>query len=184
MFQQQKPVPGTIYTHFKEGKKYQIVTVATNTETEEEMVVYQALYGDFRVYVRPLSMFLEKLDKNKYPDAEQLYRFEIEMKGEAGHQKDIKIQESVNSTESVNPQETDNRQEEIHPKFRAFLDAETTNERLAILRDMREILDDTMINSIAVVMDVNVKEGRLDDRYDELLHCIQVKQQYETNRFR
>lgn len=63
------------YRHFK-GNLYKVIEIAKNTETNEMMVVYQALYGDYGIFVRPLDMFLSKVDKEKYPDATQEYRYE------------------------------------------------------------------------------------------------------------
>ena len=68
-------MPGDFYRHFK-GKIYQIRELAKHSETGEDMVVYQGMYPPFQVWVRPLSMFLDSVDHEKYPECRQQYRFE------------------------------------------------------------------------------------------------------------
>ena len=67
--------PGDIVRHFK-GNKYEILHIAKDSETLEDVVVYRALYGEGGVWVRPLAMFCSPVDREKYPDAAQAYRFE------------------------------------------------------------------------------------------------------------
>lgn len=52
-----------IYRHYK-GKDYKVIGIARHSETLEELVVYQCLYGDFSLWVRPASMFLETINMN------------------------------------------------------------------------------------------------------------------------
>ena len=70
------PKAGEVYRHFK-GNLYKVICEARHSETEEKMVVYQALYGDYQIYVRPFSSFISAVDYNKYPDATQSMRFEL-----------------------------------------------------------------------------------------------------------
>ena len=67
--------PGDVVRHFK-GNQYEILHIALDSETMEKMVVYRALYGERGVWVRPLEMFLSPVDREKYPEARQTYRFE------------------------------------------------------------------------------------------------------------
>ena len=67
----------TIYRHFK-GDLYLVMDIVIHSETKEKMVLYKGLYGDCLTYVRPLEMFLSKVDKEKYPNVKQEYRFELQ----------------------------------------------------------------------------------------------------------
>lgn len=66
-----------IYRHFK-GDYYLVLNICKHSETNEECVIYQSLYGNGEIWVRPLNLFLSKVDKDKYPNVTQEYRFELQ----------------------------------------------------------------------------------------------------------
>ena len=180
------PKPGELYKHFK-NRLYQIITVAIHSENQEKMVVYQALYGDFKTYVRPLSMFVSEVDKIKYPDVQQKYRFErvilneeIETEAEdtlirkeiseiMKQSKDVEL-----SNEKVN--------EDVNPILLDFLEADSYDEKLIILKSNQENINDHLLSDMAASMDCTVEEGNIEDRLNGLIFCLQTFARFENNR--
>lgn len=205
---ERRPKPGEIYRHFK-NNLYQIVTIATHSETREELVIYQALYGDFGVYARPLSMFVSEVDHVKYPEAAQKYRFELVEKKtlpdeSAVNKPKVNVTRSCDTdrepkTKAVaatrerrsqfarNPMEMAKKAEEsmMNPKIMEFLEAESMEEKYNILTSMRDELTDGMIDTMAVAIDVVIQEGPIEKRFEDLKYTIRTRQQYEfANRLR
>ena len=185
------PKPHEIYKHFK-GNLYQIVAIAEHTETGESLVIYQAMYGDFKIYARPLKMFLSPVDKTKYPDANQEFRFELQGAGGDSHSREREMLQNV--TESVTVVEetvvtvakvTETTEEpDIDPSVLEFLDADSYEDRLNILAALHHRITDEMITTMAIACDVEVEDGDTEKRYVSLRNCLLTLERYECNRLR
>ncbi len=203
---QGNPKPGELYLHFKK-KLYQIITIAEHSETHEPLVIYQALYGTFQAYARPLAMFISPVDTEKYPDAGQAYRFQLVMPEQISNENkesdakngtaqlpdnfqlcdntvNVGNTENIGITENNENTEKGQQEASAEEKLMAFFDADTMDEKYKILLEMRNDVDDRMINNMAVVLDVVIDEGPLDQRYEELKTCIRTFRRYETTRLR
>lgn len=183
------PKPGQIYRHFK-GNLYQIVTIARHSETLEALVIYQALYGDYQVYARPLHMFMSELDREKYSDVKQRERFELirtaneitadEMNGQPEYA-EYTEQPKVNETgETVQEQAV----VKLDAGVEEFLDAGSFEERLRIFTGMQHRLTEEMINIMAVSMDTEVVEGTLEGKIASLKNYLLMQVKYECSRVR
>lgn len=218
------PKPQEMYRHFK-GNIYQIRCLARHSETGELMVVYQAMYDTFQIYVRPLTMFMEEVDSAKYPDVKQKYRFELlqdmeltmpvqvqspeptdaskeqkfsersetmEEKSFSGSAEAFKEQkfsersEISERKESESAEQTAEADEQVHidPLVMDFLDANTYEQRLNILAAIRHRVTDDMINTMAAAVELEIKSGDVEERYEELRRCLLTFEKYECNRLR
>lgn len=206
----ENPKPFEQYMHFK-GKKYQIIAVARHSENDEKYVVYQQLYAPFEVYVRPLDMFMSKVDTQKYPNVEQTYRFEkidnadnIKIEDTCvGDNKDqqeavnteTKSEEKAglentfeNNDSTLKTQESEGNIDEIpgiDPDVMEFLDAKSYDQKLLILSGLHRKITDDMINIMAVSLDTEVKESDdIEKRYTELKNSLIMMERFECNRLR
>ncbi|MGN1315411.1 MAG: DUF1653 domain-containing protein [Lachnospiraceae bacterium] len=180
-----RPQINEIYRHFK-GNLYKIITLAKDSETDEEMVVYQALYGEYPIFVRSLAMFCEELDKKRYPGAEQKYRFEpvhqlVNMDWE---EREILPEDRAQSLEKKEGSKPEDKSKEpkLDPLLEAFLDADSYRERLNILRGLEHRITQEMINTMAIVLDLDIPEGELEKRYQALENSILTLEKYECIR--
>lgn len=190
------PKTGEFYRHFK-NKLYQIVAIAEHSEDGKQLVIYQALYGTFKVYARPLEMFVSEVDHEKYPEVTQKYRFERVELGES-ELTDAGVSVSNVAVESMIP--VQNCQDETVPVREAeeeydegmspepglleFLDESDWDMKYNILVSLRDKMTDKLVDDLAVVLDVVIPDGPLDKRYEQLKICLRTRQKYESQHLR
>ena len=146
--------PGEYYRHFKD-RLYQVMAVARHAGTDEKMVVYQAMYGDEEIWVRPYSEFVGEVDREKYPDAVQKYRFEKE-----------------------------EPPTEANPMLLRFLDARTMRDKLELFQAWQGYEDENLMESIAASLDIGLSSGSAQDKYRQILNCLKTMEHFEVDRFR
>ena len=193
------PKPHEIYKHFK-GNLYQIVTIAQHSETGEQLVIYQAMYGDFKIYARPLAMFTSEVDKVKYPEVQQRFRFELQG---ADADRQIRETDEVNGGQTTTQAvptataqdaaiwtaqpasvETQPEEPELDPWVLEFLDADSYEQKLNILAGLHHRITDEMITTMAIACDIEVNDGETEERYEELKNCLLTMEKFECNRLR
>ena len=153
------PKQGECYRHFK-GNFYQVMAVAKHSETMEEVVVYQCKpeglseddLKDEPVFVRPLEMFLSRVDRNKYPDADQEFRFELQQSSE----------------ESV--------------LISKFLELKDLKEKIQFLQQEKLNVTRGFLLAVSHSHDFVLGEGGLEEQYQSAIHYLKTVIKYEGGR--
>lgn len=195
------PKQGEIYRHYK-GNLYQITAVALHTETEEKMVVYQALYGDFKYYVRPLEMFMEQVKiEDKFINRFELVNMNNNKENDICYNKKNDVHyieknnlenKKENSSDQViifnykEDEDTEDEKENLSCDLMGFLDAKTYTEKMNILKEMRVNgdLDEHILRNCALSIDCIVDENGIDEQYHSIMNCLNMLSKYECTRFR
>ncbi len=186
--------PGEFYRHFK-NRYYQVIAVALHSETGEPMVVYQALYGDFQIYVRPYDLFVSEVDHEKYPEVSQRYRFE-RVYPDHGANGDLGTWKTVGRTddtafvengESVGRDDFAGRTErdpEPNPDLLAFLDADDYASRMECLQRLEKTASQSDIDSICVALDIHVHPGEIWSQIAQIRKNLSLQEHYDGSRLR
>ncbi len=164
------PRPGQIYRHFK-GNIYRIITIATHTETGERFVIYKREDQEDQSYARPLDMFMSEVDRKKYPQVREKYRFTLcseDVLSDLG----IDVGNHPASSEG-----------ELDPLLEAFLDASSISDKLDRFYEMRKVADDAMLSYVAASLDMEIA-GDTQEKYDEILRALKAREKYESSRLR
>ena len=168
------PKPGEFYRHFK-NNLYQVLAVAEHTETGELMVVYQALYGNFRIYVRPLSSFCSEVDREKYPAASQKMRFQkVELEGEAPEGRETAFKEEAGEESGSGP----------HPLLMQFLDAEDTDGQIGVLTRMKGKITQQELDSIYLSLDMAPVTGDVNQQLLGIIRTLETRKKFDGSRLR
>jgi len=196
------PRPGEFYRHFKD-RLYQIIAVAYDAETEQQVVVYQALYGDYRVWVRPLENFLSRTDREKYPEASQEWRFERVQPAEAAPRQEAAPASSEKTVTPAAPELKEGPAQDVSAPAEpapavpavedgrtgtqvllAFLDAETREEKKAVLVSGMARLTQRELDSIYMALDMPAQEGDVRSQVSGILSWMKTQERYESSRLR
>ncbi|HPU62804.1 MAG TPA: DUF1653 domain-containing protein [Mobilitalea sp.] len=182
------PGPGEIF-YLTKDKPYQVITIGIHKETCENMVIYQALFDDFKTYVLPVSKFLSEFqqdckDENtgiKEPEKVSACNMADNASVKTGGNENypVKNDEKINETENF--EYTD---EKINEILLSFLDAKSYSKKLEIVTTHIKAMDDRLINNMAASLDCTVNDGPLEKRLQELIYCLKQMSRFEDRRLR
>ncbi|MBO5197282.1 MAG: hypothetical protein J6B85_01995 [Lachnospiraceae bacterium] len=173
------PATGEFYRD-KSGGLYQVLLTAVNTIDRGRMVVYQELKGEYTVYALAEELFLAGYTKSGVqPDAGE--KESVSSRTAAVGERTKALGEAAVVLEKAVEERPD---QAVHTGLLEFLDARSYQEKLEILRGMRNQLDEQALNGIGVCLDIAVDDKSMEEKYAVIVNYLKTQIRFEDRRLR
>lgn len=163
-----------LFFHKETGAPVQITASAQTKPTYQEVICYQELTDPYDYYVMEKSQFFAEYVK-EFAELPLVGRKQIEKKEDLPDK-----QPRISKGEVMVAEEPEDPERETIQMMLAFLDAESPHEKIRILEDMKENLDDHILNNLAVSLDLSLNDGA--DGYEIIMSELRMRERYEGNR--
>ncbi len=162
-----------IFYHKITGAPVQIIARAQTKPTYQEVICYQELMEPYDHFVMEKRQFFAEYVK-EFPELPLTGKMTIEKK------QDLPDKQPRISKGEVLQEEEETQQDPKMAKLLAFLDADTYQKKMKCLEEMKEDLDEHMLNNIAVSLDLTLEDGV--DGYEFIMSELKIREKYESNR--
>lgn len=163
-----------LFYHKETGVPVQIIARAQTKPTYQEVVCYQELTTPYDYFVMEKRQFFSEYVK-EFAELPLVGRKQIEKREDLPDK-----QPRISKGEVLTEEEPADAERETNQKMLAFLDADSFYKKIRILEDMKDELDDHILNNLAVSLDLSIEEGV--DGYQMLLSELRMRERFESNR--
>lgn len=177
------PRPGEIF-YLTKDEPYQVITMGIHKETCENMVIYQALFGEYNTYVLPLSKFIVEVQGDISKLHTPIVHTPDTPKTQNEQSEKILNEDERNEDAGNEDKENSDSWENVNQVLLSFLDAETYSNKLEIITAHIKEIDDRLINNMAASLDCTVDDGPMDQRLQGLICCLKQLSRFEVRRRR
>ncbi len=168
-----------VFYHKETGAPVQITASAMTKPTFQDVICYQELTKPYKYYVMEKSAFFAEYVK-EYAELPLTGKRQIEKKTRAIEKHSEELLPQVDKAEPIEPESTEPSEKTATQKMLDFLDADNYHEKIKILGDMKDDLDEHILNNMAVSLDLSIEEGM--DGYRLIMSELRMREKYESTR--
>ncbi|MBO5486945.1 MAG: hypothetical protein J5988_08485 [Eubacterium sp.] len=173
-----------IFYHKSTGQPVQIIAGAQTKPTYQEVICYQELVEPYDHYVMEKKQFFAEYVR-KFEDLPLVGRKQIEKREDLPDKQPRISKGEIATLESETEENESEKEQDVSKdpriqKLIEFFDANTDREKMKLLENMKDELDEFMLNNIAVSLDLSIEDGM--DGYERIMSELKIRSKYESER--